>query len=134
MLMDRKWISPGVVFLFLFAFLLLSSPEISANEPTVTIQVLTEEIVPGNEIQIQVTVTHNANSFLHHVEWVNLVINDLQSYHWAYAARDLPPAETFRKVVKYRVPSIEKIRIEAEAYCIRHGSSGKISELVTVKK
>jgi desulfoferrodoxin (superoxide reductase-like protein) len=134
MRVDRKWISPGVVFVFLFGFLLLSPPNLFANEPTVTIQVLTEEILPGEEIQIQVTVTHNANSFLHHVEWVNLLINDLQSYHWAYSARDLPPAETFKKVAKYRVPSVEKIRIVAEAYCLRHGSSGKITALVTVKK
>ena len=134
MLMDRKWISPGVVFLFLFAFLLLSSPEISANEPTVTIQVLTEEIVPGNEIQIQVTVTHNANSFLHHVEWVNLVVNELQSYHWAYSSFNLPPGETFKRVVNYRVPNIESITIVAEASCLRHGSSGKKTLLAPVKK
>jgi len=134
MRVDRKWISPGTVFLFLFAFLLFSSPDIFANEPTVTIQVLTAEIAPGNEIQIQVTVTHSANSFIHHVEWVSLVINDLQSYHWAYSARDLPPAEIFKKVVKYKVPDIENIRIDAEAFCIRHGSSGKITEFVAVKK
>lgn len=134
MRVDRKWISPRVVFGFLFGFLLLSSPNIFANEPSVTIQDLTEEILPGEEIQIQLTITHNANSFLHHVEWVNLVVNELQSYHWAYSAFDLPPGETFKKVVKYRVPSIEKIKIVAEAYCLRHGSSGKITVLVPVKK
>ncbi len=131
---DRKWRSPGVVSIFLFAFLLLSSPNIFADEPAVAIQVLTEEILPGEEIQIQVTVTHNANSFLHHVEWVNLVVNELQSYHWAYSAFDLPPGETFKKVVKYRAPGIEKIRIVAEAYCLRHGSSGKVTALAPVKK
>jgi len=134
MRVDKKWISPRVVFLFLFAFLLLSSPNIFANEPTVTIQVPTEEILPGEEIRIQVTVTHNANSLLHHGEWVNLVVNDLQSYHWAYSARNLPSAETFKQVVKYRVPSIGEIRIVAEAKCLRHGSSGKITLLVAVKK
>ena len=59
---------------------------------------------------------------------------DLQSYHWAYSGPYLPPAETFKKVAKYRVPSIEKLRIVAEAYCLRHGSSGKVIELVDVKK
>jgi hypothetical protein len=130
----RKGISPKVVFVFLFGFLLLSSPDTFANEPVVTIQILTEEILPGEEIQIQLTITHNANSFIHHVEWVNLVVDEMQSYHWAYSAFDLPPAETFKKVVKYRVPSIEKIRIVAEANCLRHGSSGRITLLVPVKK
>jgi hypothetical protein len=68
------------------------------------------------------------------VEWVDLVINELQSFHWAYSAFDLPPGEAFKRVVNYRVPSVERIRIVAEASCLRHGSSGKISLLVPVKK
>lgn len=134
MRLTRKWAFPAWGGAFLFGILLFSSASAFANEPIVVIEVLTEEVVPGEEIQIELTITHNANSFLHHVEWVNLVVNELQSYHWAYSAFDLPPGETFKKVVKYRVPSIEKIRIVAEANCLRHGSSGRITLLVPVKK
>lgn len=130
----RKWISPRFVCLFLFVFPLISSPNIFANEPVVSIQVLTEEVVPGKEIQIRLTITHSANSFLHHVEWVDLVVNEQQSNHWAYSAFDLPPAEAFPKVVKYGVPNSHEVRIVAEAFCIRHGSSGKISLRIPVKK
>jgi hypothetical protein len=130
----RRYISPKFVCLFLFVFPLLSSPNIFANEPVVSIQVLTEEIVPGKEIQIQLTIIHSANSFIHHVEWVDLVVNEQQSNHWAYSAFDLPPAASFKKVVKYQVPHSEEIRIVAEANCIRHGSSGKISFRIPVKK
>jgi desulfoferrodoxin (superoxide reductase-like protein) len=130
----RKRVSPKFVWFFLLVFSLLFSPDIFANEPLVAIQVLTEEIVPGKEIQIQLTITHSANSFIHHVEWVDLVVNDQQSNHWAYSAFDLPPAASFKKVVKYRVLDSEEIRIGAEANCIRHGSSGKISLRIPVKK
>jgi desulfoferrodoxin (superoxide reductase-like protein) len=130
----RKWISPKLAGIFLGSFLLLSSLHIFANEPMVTIQVLTEEVVSGEEIQIELTISHNANAFLHHVEWVNLVINELQSYHWAYSSFDLPPGETFKRAVSFRVPNVERITIVAEANCLRHGSSGKKTLVVPVKK
>jgi len=130
----RKWISLKFVCLFFFVVPFISSPNLFANEPVVTIRVLTEEVVPGKEIQIQLTITHSANSFLHHVEWVDLVINEQRSFHWAYSAFDLPPAEAFQKVVKYRVPNSEEVRIVAEANCIRHGSSGKVFLSIPVKK
>ena len=130
----RKWISPKLAGIFLGSFLLLSSLHIFANEPMVTIQVLTEEVVSGEETQIELTISHNANAFLHHVEWVNLVINELQSYHWAYSSFDLPPGETFKRAVSFRVPNVERITIVAEANCLRHGSSGKKTLVVPVKK
>jgi len=130
----RKWISPKLAGIFLGSFLLLSSLHIFANEPMVTIQVLTEEVVSGEEIQIELTISHHANAFLHHVEWVNLVINELQSYHWAYSSFDLPPGETFKRAVSFRVPNVERITIVAEANCLRHGSSGKKTLVVPVKK
>ena len=73
-----------------------------ANEPVVAIQVLTDEVVPGKDIQIQLTIAHSANNFLHHVEWVDLVVNEQQSNRWAYSAFDLPPAATFKKVMTCR--------------------------------
>jgi|PlaIllAssembly_1097288.scaffolds.fasta_scaffold33472_4 hypothetical protein len=134
MLLTRKWAFPAWGGAFLFGILLFSSGNAFANEPIVAIEVLTEKVVPGEEIQIELTITHNANSFLHHVEWVNLVVNELQSYHWAYSSFNLPPGETFKRVVNYRVPNIESITIVAEASCLRHGSSGKKTLLAPVKK
>jgi hypothetical protein len=121
----------GIFFLALPFFL---GQDIFANEPQVSIRVFPEEVKPGDEITIELTISHNANSYLHYVEWVDVVINDMESTRWGYNSSDLPPAPTFKKEYKYKVPDLNRIRIDAEASCIRHGSSGKVILRVPVKR
>jgi Desulfoferrodoxin len=119
---------------FCFVIFLLFPQHLFANEPVVSIQILSEKVQAGEEIEIQLTISHNANYFFHFVEWVDLFINREQSNYWAYSAFDLPPAKSFKKVVKYKVPNMDEIIIVAEAGCIRHGSSGKVTLFVPVKR
>jgi|GEM_PF-1412506 len=122
------------VCIFFLALPFFLAQNIFANEPHVTIKVLSEEVKPGEEITIELTISHNANSYLHYVEWVDVVINDMDSTRWGFNGADLPPAPTFKKEYKYQVPDIKQIRIAAEASCLRHGSSGKVTLRVPVKR
>jgi hypothetical protein len=120
------------VCIFFLALPFFLAQNIFANEAHVSIKVLSEELKPGEEITIELTISHNANSYVHYVEWVDLVINDMDSTRWGFNGADLPPGQTFKKEYKYKVPDIKQIRISAEASCVRHGSSGKATLRVPV--
>ncbi len=107
---------------------------VSANEPRVTIKILSEEIKPGDEIIIELTISHSANSYIHFVDWVEILVNQMESSRWTYNPASIPPDQTFTKEYKYKVPDLNRIRIDAEASCIRHGSSGKVTLRVPIKK
>ena len=122
------------LYFFCFLTFFLFPQHLFANEPVVSIQILSEKVQAGEEIEVQLTISHSANYFFHFVEWVDLFINREQSNYWGYSAFDLPPAKSFKKIVKYKVPHMDEIIIVAEASCIRHGSAGKVTILVPVKK
>jgi desulfoferrodoxin (superoxide reductase-like protein) len=68
------------------------------------------------------TVDHNADNAFHHVDWVELIVNNHQVGYWQYSAFDLPPAATFIKEIKYTVNG--NTEIKAQASCNLHGSAG----------
>lgn len=92
-----------------------------ANKASVSIEA-PAEVTKGSEITIRLTVDHSADSIFHHVEWVQLRVNNNQIAYWQYSASDLPPAATFTKEIKYVVN--ENTEIRAEANCNLHGSAG----------
>jgi len=109
---------------FLMQFLLvvlLWANAAFANKASVSIEA-PAEITKGSEITIRLTVDHSADTILHHVEWVQLIVNNNQIGHGQYSAFDLPPAATFTKEIKYVVN--ENTEIRAEASCNLHGSAG----------
>jgi len=88
--------------LFLIQFLLvvfLCANVAFANKASVSIEA-PAEVTKGSEITIRLTVDHNADSLFHHVEWVQLMVNNNQIGYWRYSALDLPPAATFTKEIQ----------------------------------
>ena len=82
-----------------------------------------ESTPKGSEITIRVTVTHNANNFFHHVQWLWIQVNDKEIARWDYTASNRPEGETFTKEVKYKVEG--DVEIKAKASCNMHGSAGE---------
>ena len=115
---------PRKAILFLTQLLLvvlLCANVAFANKASVSIEA-PAEVTKGTEITIRVTVDHSADNIFHHVEWVQLNVNNNQVGYWRYSAVDLPPAAPFTKEIKYTVN--ENTEIRAEASCNLHGSAG----------
>ena len=118
MMKNRKTI------LFLIQFLLgvfLWANVAFANKASVSIEA-PPEVAKGSEITIRLTVDHTADNAFHHVEWVEVVVNNRQITYRKYSAFDLPPAATFTEEIKYTVN--ENTEIRAQASCNLHGSAG----------
>ena len=120
-------------YLFLFIFLGLGS--ISANtafgnQPTLTIEA-PAEVPKGSEITIRITIDHSANNPIHHVKWVQVLVN-YQVVVWReYSLFNLPEDYTFRIEIKHTVN--EDTEIRAEAGCNFHGSRGPAFFRVSAK-
>lgn len=91
-----------------------------------------ENITKGSEITIRVTVTHNANNFLHYTKWLQIMINGKEIARWDYTMRNRPEGATFTKEIKYKVE--RDIEIKAEASCNLHGSAGPATVKLPVKE
>ena len=102
-----------------------------ANKASVTIEA-PAEVAKGTEITIRLTVDHNADNVFHHVEWVELKVNNTQVAYWKYSAFDLPPASTYTKEIKFTIT--ENTEIRGEASCNLHGSAGPKTFKITVKE
>jgi len=111
----------GFLLIPLLLVVLLWANAAFANKASVSIEA-PAEVTKGTEITIRLTVIHNADNVFHHVEWVELMVNNSQVGYWKYSAFDLPPAATFTKEIKYTVN--ENTEIRAEASCNLHGSAG----------
>ncbi len=121
-----------VVFSIQFLLVVLLWAGIAfANKASVTIEA-PGEVTKGTEITIRLTVDHNADNVFHHVEWVELKVNNKQVGYWKYSAFDLPQASTFTKEIKFTVN--EDTEIWGEASCNLHGSAGPKSLKITIKK
>jgi desulfoferrodoxin (superoxide reductase-like protein) len=90
-----------------------------------------ESVPKGSEMIIRVTVTHNANNFFHHVEWLWIQVNDKEIARWDYSAGNRPEAEVFTKEIKYKVEG--DAQIKAKASCNIHGSAGEVVTKVLAK-
>jgi len=92
----------------------------------------TENAAKGSEITIRVTVTHSADSFLHHVEWLWIQVNGNEIARWDYTATNRPEGATFTKEIKYKVEGDAEIK--AKASCNIHGSAGEALIKVLAKE
>ncbi len=124
---NRKLMLLSVTVLILF----LVTGNAWANKAEAKIEAA-ESAAQGSEITIRVTVTHNADSFLHHVEWLWIQVNGNEIARWDYTATNRPEGATFTKEIKYKVEG--DVEIKAKASCNIHGSAGEALIKVLAKE
>jgi desulfoferrodoxin (superoxide reductase-like protein) len=117
--------------IFLVMAVLIYGQDVWANKTTTSIEV-SENITKGSESTIRVTVTHNANNFIHYSKWLQIIINGKEIARWDYTMGNRPEGAIFTKEIKYKVEG--DIEIKAEASCNIHGSAGPSTVRVLVKE
>jgi desulfoferrodoxin (superoxide reductase-like protein) len=127
--MKRMTLNLSLVFLVMVAP--LYSQDVWANKSTTSIEV-PENITRGSEITIRVTVTHNANNFIHYTKWLQIMVGGQEIARWDYTMGNRPEGVIFTKEVKYKVD--EDFEIKAEAGCNLHGSAGPATVKVISKE
>jgi desulfoferrodoxin (superoxide reductase-like protein) len=125
-MMTRRSIFLSIVFSFL---ILQFTSHALANKAAVTIQA-PASAAKGSEITIRVTVTHNANNFLHYTEWVSVMVNNQEVARWNYTGGKRPDGEVFTKEVQYTLNG--DAEISAQASCNLHGSEGPATAKVLI--
>ncbi len=90
-----------------------------------------ESATDGSEVTVIITVTHNADNFIHHVNWVYITVNGKEIERWKFKWNNLPPAATFTKEIKFKMEGAAEIK--AEANCNLHGSTGAVIKSITLK-
>ena len=126
-----KRMTVNLSLIFLVMTVLLYGRDVLANKSATSIEV-PENITKGSEITIRVTVTHNANSFIHYTKWLQIMINGKEITRWDYTMGNRPEGATFTKEIKYKAEG--DIEIKAEASCNIHGSAGPSIVKVLVKE
>jgi desulfoferrodoxin (superoxide reductase-like protein) len=111
------------------ASLLITAAPVFANKTSVSISA-PESAAPGSAITIRVTATHSANNFLHHTDWLYIMVNGQEIARWDYSWRNKPEGSVFTKEITY-VPT-GSIDIQAEGHCNMHGSKGPATATVSV--
>ena len=122
----RKRVFLSIVFSFL---ILQLTSNAFANKSAVAVQA-PASAAKGSEITIRVTVTHNANNFLHYTEWVSVMVDNQEIAKWTYTGGNRPDGEVFTKEVKYTLNG--NVEIIAQASCNLHGSEGPATAKVLV--
>ena len=102
-----------------------------ANKSSASIEV-PESASKGTEIMIRVTVTHNANNFLHYTEWLRVMVGEKEIARWDFTRFQRPEGAAFTREIKYTVGG--DVEIKAEASCNIHGSKGPAIVKVKVKE
>jgi desulfoferrodoxin (superoxide reductase-like protein) len=100
------------------------------NQPSVTIEA-PADVSKESEIIIRVTIAHSANNFFHHVEWMEIRVNDQQVVWREYSYFHLPEDGTYTIELEHTVN--EETQIRAEASCNLHGSRGPTFYTVSAK-
>ena len=85
----------------------------------------------GSEVILRITVTHNANTATHYVEWLKATANGKEVARWDYTKDNRPEGAAFVKEVKVKV--MEDTEIISESSCNNHGSKGPAKHKITVK-
>jgi desulfoferrodoxin (superoxide reductase-like protein) len=125
-----KKIAIHLSLILLVMIVLVYGGYVWANKSATSIEI-PENITKGSEITIRVTVTHNANNFIHYTKWLQIIINGKEIARWDYTMGNRPEDATFTKEIKYKAE--EDIDIKAEASCNIHGSAGPSTLKVLVK-
>ena len=126
-----KRMTMNLCLAFLVMVVLLYGQNLWANKSSTSIEV-PENITKGSEITIRVTVTHNANNFIHYTQWLQIMINGKEVARWDYSMGNRPEGATFTKEIKYKAEG--DIEIKAEASCNMHGSAGPSTVKVLIKE
>ncbi len=126
-----KKITLNLSLILLVMIVLVYGGYVWANKSTTSIEV-PESIPKGFEITIRVTVTHNANNFMHYTKWLQIMVNGKEIARWDYTMGNRPESATFTKEIKYKVEG--DIEIKAEASCNLHGSAGPATVKVSAKE
>ena len=126
--MKSRLAKPFFAYLFLF-FVWIPSLAF-ADKASVSIEAPNKAAI-GSEIIIQLTITHNANSYFHYVEWVLVKMNEKEINRWDYSSLKKPEGATFAKEIKITIQ--ENIDIKAEANCNIHGSKGSITWKISLE-
>jgi desulfoferrodoxin (superoxide reductase-like protein) len=126
-----KKITINLSLILLVMIVLVFEGYVWANKSTTSIEV-PESIPKGSEITIRVTVTHNANNFMHHTKWLQIMVNGKEITRWDYTMGNRPEGATFTKEIKYKVEG--DIDIKAEASCNLHGSAGPATVKTSAKE
>lgn len=101
-----------------------------ANKTSVRIDAPASASV-GEEITINLQVSHEGNNFIHYTDLVTVTINGEEIQRWEYSNFSKPEAENFTLTLTYKI--IGKTEIKAEGNCNMHGSSGPETMTVTVE-
>ncbi len=123
----KKTLCPGISLL---AILLVLAGSALANKPATSIEGPTS-VAKGTEVILRITVTHNANSPSHYVEWLKVTANKKEIVRWDYTRDKRPEAAEFTQEIKFKV--MEDTEVVAEASCNIHGSRGPAMHKITVK-
>lgn len=99
-----------------------ASPRPACADKTSVSITAPQTAVPGTEITIQVTATHDANNFLHHTDWLKVMADGKEIARWDYSWNKKPEGKVFTKEIKYTVTG--SVEITAEGHCNIHGSRG----------
>jgi desulfoferrodoxin (superoxide reductase-like protein) len=113
----------------LAAVVVLPSRPALANKSAVRI-VAPESAAVGEEITIELHVSHEGNNLFHYTNWVYALVNGQDAQRWEYSAFNRPEAENFVVTLQHTMSA--PIEIVAEANCSLHGSEGKTMKRVTL--
>jgi desulfoferrodoxin (superoxide reductase-like protein) len=83
----------------------------------------------GSTITIKVTVTHDANNFIHYTKWAHVLVNGAEVARWDFSSFNRPESSVFTREIQYTVTG--PLSIEAEASCNIHGSRGPATATVS---
>jgi desulfoferrodoxin (superoxide reductase-like protein) len=86
----------------------------------------------GSSITITITVTHNADNFIHYTKWAHVLVNGNEVARWEFSAFNRPESAVFTRQIQYTVTG--PLSIEAEAACNVHGSEGPAAAAVSAIK
>jgi len=100
-----------------------------ANQAAVTIEA-PDQAAPGSEITVKLNVTHSANNFFHHVDWVHAKVNGKDTFVKEYSGTSLPEDDNFS--LEFKLIVNEPIEIVAQANCNLHGSKGPAAKKVGI--
>jgi desulfoferrodoxin (superoxide reductase-like protein) len=118
------WIIGCMMFFLLSGIALANKSEASIEAPA--------EAPKGSEFTIKITVTHNANNFLHYTESLKVTAGDKEIGRWIFTRFQRPEGAVFTREIKIKV--IEDVEIKAEASCNIHGSKGPATVKITAKE
>jgi desulfoferrodoxin (superoxide reductase-like protein) len=120
-----------IMFAVVVLVITLSSGVSVANKSAVTIEA-PDQAAKGTEVTIKIHVTHSANNFFHHTDWVKVTVNGKEAAFWEYSATNLPEGAKFTKEIKLTIDA--PMEIVAEANCNLHGSQGPAKLMIGLKQ